>query len=63
MVMSMKDKAEEIINKIEKDTGNNPDNYPSPEAPGTTLQNNTIGKSTRRNTGQWLDKRCFIVQK
>ena len=61
--MSMNEKAEEIIKHNEKYTGKTLKNYPSPGAPGATLQNNATENSTLRNTGHWLDKRCFIVLK
>ena len=38
VVMSTKEKAEEIIKQYENYTGKNSNNYPSPGAPGTTLQ-------------------------
>ena len=41
VLMSMNDKAEEIINHFKNYTGKNPDNYPSPGAPGTMLQKNS----------------------
>ena len=36
----MKDKSEEIIKEYQMYTGKTPNNYVSPGAPGTTLQNN-----------------------
>ena len=46
VIMSMKDKTEEIIKQYEKYTGKTPKNYLSPGTPSTTLHNNSGEKST-----------------
>ena len=42
MVVSINDKAEEVIKRNEKYTGKTPKNYPSPGTPGNTLHKNFI---------------------